>query len=186
MRLDVEILGTDKVDPEVSTEEVEAGHVQPWMLLHNEDTGEVYAVAADPQPFQKTGDDGRLERWVEIPLTGWVGEPVTALATDMVDMVFGADLDQLHDLLDEDLLSVEQEALARNGMCPRRIDDEIEPEAQPGRDDHEDLPPVYCGRPSDPGSYYRYCVECDQIWRNLSDRVVGRRFGPTYGPIPAP
>lgn len=182
MRIDAVVLPEEgsQDQPDVTVDAVDGGHVQPWMLVYVEESDEVFVVTAVPVPFQRDGDGGRLERWVQIPLAG-VEEPLEVAATESLDIVYGADLDQLHDLLDPDLYSDEEEGLAQNGMCHRiaHVDEEIV-------DGQTVEIPVYCGMPSDPNSIFRYCTRDDQVRREDSDRIVGRRFEPTYGLPAAP
>jgi hypothetical protein len=175
--LDADVVGTDKEGPEVVVEDVEAGHLQPWMLILDGDTHELFVVAEDPEPFHAASPTGRTERWVRVRLDG-VETPFEVPATSRVDIVFGADVDGLQPVLEEDLYAVEQEALARNGLCHEKI------AVESGDGSPETV--MFCGRPSDPDSFYRFCTGCDSVRREESDVIAGRQFAPTYGPIPAP
>lgn len=179
MRIDAVVLpaeGTDEV-AELVLRQVEAGHVQQWMLLYQEPTDDVFVVAAPPTAVHVDTAGGRPQRWVHIPLIG-VDEPLEVKATARVDIVYGADLEGLAPLLDPDLYAEEEEGLARNGMCH-----ELAPATEGQPDDDE---PVYCGRPSIPGSFYRACTAHDENRIVDSDELVSRQFEPTYGPPIAP
>lgn len=179
MRLNVEILGDDQTSSQVLYEPVEAGHLDGLMLVYDEDADEVDAVAAQPEAFIKETPGGRPERWVRVALAD-VDEPLELPATRMQLIVYGADPNDLRPMLDSDLLTFAQEALAYNGLCSHLVDDVEEPVDEQGE------VPVYCGLPSDPDSDYRFCTAHDQARVDQSARLAGRFFSPTYGPIPAP
>lgn len=160
-------------EPQVTIDDIEAQHLQPWMLYREPDSGRVFVVAADPEPFVPADVVARPHRWVSVPLLG-LDEPLSAPATDRVDIIYGAPLDGLQPLLDDDLYTSEGEALARNGMCPELVDVE-------GVDES-----VWCGLPSDPESCYRCCVGHDQERRAESDDLVQRGFTATYAVIAGP
>lgn len=174
MQLNVEIIGTGQDVPQVSTEQVEAGQLDPLMLVYDPADGEVDIVAVEPAAFQQDGPDGRPERWVRILLAD-VADPVDLPATSKQLIVYGADPATLQPMLDPDLLSTAQEALAFNGMCSEHDDE------PPDLADDEEERPVYCGLPSDPKSHYRLCPRHDDARLDQSDRLSTRNFRPTYG-----
>jgi hypothetical protein len=179
MRLNVEILGDEKQPSQVLYEAVEAGHLDPLMLVYDEVSDEVDAVAGLPEAFVQEVN-GRPERWVRVRLAD-VEDPLEQPATSMQLIVYGADPNDLRPMLDPDLLTFAQEALAHNGLCSHLVDDE---DTQAGAE--QDDVPVYCGLPSDPDSDYRFCTGHDQARLDQSARLTGRYFAPTYGPIPVP
>lgn len=181
MKLNVEILGTAETDPEVLSEEVEAGHLSPLMLVYDPDADEVDVVAADPEAFVKEEPGGRPQRWVRVLLAD-VEDLLELPATSPQLIVYGADPADLQPMLDPDVLTLAEEALAHNGLCWHPVDDDAEPPAGDEIDDQ----PVYCALPSDPTSAYRMCTAHDQVRLDQSDRLTGRQFKPTYGPLPVP
>ncbi len=170
----------EDIEPEVTLDDVEAGHLQAGMLLYAEDTDRVFVVAGEPAAFQRQDGD-RPTRWVQITLVG--AEPIEARAIDRVDVVYGAELATLQPMLDPDLYTDETEALARNGMCPEQLD-ATDPADPAGNSEPPE--PMYCGRPSDPGSYFRACTECDTLRRQHSAAYERRSFDGTYRAYPAP
>ncbi len=186
MHLDAVVLPTEGTDEmqEVNLDTVEAGAAQQWMLIYLEDGDRVFAVADAPTAFQSDPADGRPVRWVSIPLID--ADPLEVPATLRLEVVYGNDPESLQPLLDLDLYpEADQEALARNGMCPEAVtDDELEPgtpAAAAGSEPEPDPEPVYCGRPSDPASFYRACTDHDARRREESQRYEARQFEPTYG-----
>ena len=182
MRLNVEVLGDERQPAQVLYEPVEAGHLDTLMLVYDEDADEVDAVAGPPEAFVQEAPGARTKRWVRVPLADVEG-PLELPATRMQLIVYGTDPSGLRPMLDPDLLTFAQEALAHNGLCSQLVDDEEE-EERPG--DEQDDTPVYCGLPSDPASDYRFCAAHDQVRLEQSDRLTGRLFAPTYGPLPVP
>ncbi len=183
MKLNVEVLGSTEHPPDVLSEEVEAGHLDVFMLVYDPDADEVDIVASEPEAFQKDGAGGRPERWVRLLLAD-VEDPFEAPATGVQLIVYGAEPEGLQPMLDADLLTFAQEALAHNGLCSELVDDD-QPAAEPGGE--VDERPVYCGLPSDPGSRYRACAAHDQARREQDERIIRREYpAGTYGPIPAP
>lgn len=184
MKIDARLVETEEFDPDVTTFEMEAGALQPWMILLPADdeeddqgaespaeAGFAYVVADQPVAFLETVD-GREQRWVNIALLA-VDDVLAAAASSTVTIIYGAYPDDLQPLLDEDLyVDHNQLALARNGMCPKRVDDD-----QAGE-------PVYCGRPSDPESHYRLCPGDDQDRQDHSEVIASRQFEPIYGRHP--
>jgi hypothetical protein len=168
VKLEAAIVGADGTDAEVLTDLVQAQHLQPGMLHHDPESGEVFIVAADPEPY--LAGEGRPERWVNVALAG-AEQPLSAPATARVHVVFGAEPDALQPLLDADLYDAAEEALASNGMCPERL----EPDA--------DGEPRWCGLPSDQDSYYRLCSDHDADRREESDDLVHRGYQPSYGTV---
>ena len=187
MKIDAIVLPDPNAEQEaeVILDDVDAGHVQETMLLYNDETDELFPVVGEPVPFHRESPTGRQERWMRIQLLG-VEEPLEVHATDRVDVVYGAELvDELAPMLDPDLLSEEEEALARNGMCHEQIPPDPDADVV-ARDDDEPEAVVYCGRPSFPDSYYRFCEPCDLNRREESEHFMGRQYGPTYGAIAVP
>ncbi len=181
MRINAVVAPENDEGQEVVVDEVDAGHVQRWMLLYDEETGFVFPAAAEPVAFHPAGL-ARAERWVSIDLVG-AAAPVEHLATARVVIVYGpVDLDELEPLLPTDLYNEEEEALAHNGMCHETVG-EVDITDENGVVVTE---PVYCGRPSVPGSYYRDCSDCDLTRRSDSERFVSRQYAATYGPYPTP
>jgi hypothetical protein len=106
-----------------------------------------------------------------------VEDPLDVPAASRLTIVYGADPDTLQPMLDGDLLSIAQEALARNGLCSELVDDEEPEDLADG--EQEQL--VYCGLPSDPRSHYRLCTGHDDARLDQSDRLSRRQFRETYG-----
>lgn len=170
MRIDAVIVGDA---PEVTTEIVAAQAVQPWMLLYDISEDDLQVVTEDPEPFRPETPAGRPERWVT--LTVLDDEPITAAATAGLEVVLGAEVEDLQPLFPEDLYTPQEWALAYNGMCQEKTDD--------GDEEDDDEEPVWCGRPSDPVSLYRSCTEHDEARRRQSETVAARGYEPTYGAI---
>lgn len=180
MQINAELVAVDGVGPDVVVDELAAGNVQTWMLLvADEDTGHLHVVLGDPAASQIVTDDGRIERWVSIPV--FEAEPVVALAAERFLIAYGTPPEQLLDLLPEDVLTVEEEALARNGLCHDRIEQPADDHPTGGQDEDAEEEPLFCGRPSDPDSFYRACAEHDLARREKSDALVLHGFEPTYG-----
>jgi hypothetical protein len=175
MIVNVERYGTDDEPAEVMTRLVPAVSLQPYMLFLDEQTGELHPVVADPEPFLRENEHGRDERWVTLHLHE--AEPMEQVAANRVAIVFGAPADGLQDLPPSDMLTVEDEALARNGMCHHRIEPDVEDEQ------HEEEPdPVWCGAPSDPESPFRFCTPHDEARIDDSNQVAAHGFSPIYAP----
>jgi hypothetical protein len=185
------IVNLDLVDADESTDtsvplrSVPAGNLQPWMLLYLPVADEVAVVTGDPEAYQQNNEFSRTERWVRVPVFGDF-EPVLRKATTLMRILVGAEPDQLAELLPEDLYDVEQEALARNGLCHEQIHHDTETEDDPDDrddpDDEEDVP-VWCALPSDPNSVARLCTTHDLVRQQESAELVARGFQPTYGTI---
>lgn len=183
MILNLGVDADESTDTSTPLRSVQAGNLQPWMLLYLTDHDQAFVVAGKPDPYQQEDQFGRTERWVRIPVHG-NPEPMLAKATGRVDIVVGAAPGLLQPLLDDDLYDVEQEALARNGLCSEQIHDDPDPEDDPDDrgDDEEDMP-LWCGLPSDPDSALRLCPAHDLVRRQESDELVEYGFEPTYGII---
>ncbi len=172
MKIDADVQG-DAGAPEVVTEQVQAQHLQQWMVIYVDDD-EFDVVMEPPAGFRRDDDTGRPQRWVRVDMLE--GEPLTEPATSMVDILFGTPVDQLQPMLDEDLYTDAQWALATNGMCHEDVTD----------DEDDDDVIVYCGKPSDPDSVYRLCPTCDEAREQKSDDLADRRgYRPVYGQVVA-
>lgn len=174
MILDVDRFGTDEEPAEVMTRLVMAAHLQQWMLLLDEETSEVHPIVTPPEPYEQTDGYGRPERWMQIPLHG-VDEPLREVAGTRVAIVFGTPIDQLLDMPPLDLLTVEDEALAANGMCHHRIEPDVEDEQ------HEEEPDtIWCGRFADPRSFMRFCAAHHEARLDDNEEVTARGYDPIY------
>ncbi len=167
---------------------VEAQALQPFMLVYDGGWGddgiggelsEVDIVAAPPRAYLGTNEAGREQRWVEVPVVpdvpGEEIDPIDEPATARVLVVLGFPPENLEPLLAPDLYpSAQAEALARNGMCHERVDEE------------EDAEEIFCGLPSYPFSFYRLCQNHDEDRQANSEVVAGRGYNPTYGAVAEP
>lgn len=174
MILDVDRFGTDDDPAEVMTRLVTVARIQQWMLVLDEHTGEVHPVVAAPEAYQQEDTYGRYERWMRLPMHE--ADPMDLVAATRVPVVFGTPVDELAPMPPEDMLTVEDEALATNGMCHARIEPDL------GDEHHEEEPDtVWCGRPSDPASPMRFCTghHSERLADNFE--VTARGYEPIYG-----
>lgn len=179
MQINAELVAVGDAEAEVVVDEIEAGNLQPWMLLvAEEDTGHLHVTIGDPAVGHEVTEGGRIERWVSVPV--FESEPVALAAVERVLIVYGTPPEALLELMPEDVLTVQEEALARNGLCHDRVVVH-EDEDEPADDEQDEEPPLFCGRPSDPDSFYRACPEHDLVRREKSDELVRRGYEPTYG-----
>lgn len=178
MIVDVEHFGTEEDPAEASIKLVPAGQLQLWMIVLDEQTGELHPVVGEPLARLEDAPLGRYERWVDVTLHD-VEQPLSEPAAARVPVVFGADPETLQPMPPLDLLTVEDEALAVNGMCHHRIDPAVED------DQHEEEPlPVWCGRPSDADSPLRFCTSHHEHRQQDSDVLTGRGYAPIYQATP--
>jgi hypothetical protein len=182
--LNLDLAGADEsTDTSSPLRSVPAGNLQPWMLLYLADADQAFVVTGEPEAYQQDNEHGRTERWVSVPVFG-NPEPVLSKATTRAEIVVGTEPDLLAELLPEDLYEVEEEALARNGLCHEQIHDPHPEDDPDDRDDAEqEGVPVWCALPSDPASVARLCATHDLVRQQESAELAGRGFRPTYGTI---